>query len=241
MFVKVSTFYFGDAVGPVLWIGGAAVLLAAAGLLLYFRTGRPAAAKGRPNRFFFRRAAVFGLLLIAAGLLAQKVFSRSSVLDERYAFRAPVKDEIGRVYYQPAGDRTIIPLKEMIRKPAYKILKEPERIQMNRNGFIETPFCFFSRGRFILEFAAEGTDVRNQRSRILVAFLVLGPDGAVLAGDPAVYELTPENEKYAFALPEASGRLGAVRIEFLNSVTSIKGQPRVVTVSDVVLRKAGES
>ncbi len=239
MFVKISMFHFGDVIGPALWIGGAALLLAAGSLFAYFRSLQAAAKVDAPGSGFFKRMGVFGILLIGAGLVAQAFLDRSDILDVRYEFKAPAKSDIGKIYYHPAAESVSIPLKEMIRITSFKILKDPEKIQMNRNGYIETPFMYLGEGRLVLEFTAAGTEEKNQRSRILAGFLTIGREGTKLIGGPVIFELTPEAKKYTFALPASEGRPGAVRIEFLNPGTLTKGLVRVVAISNVLIRRQG--
>lgn len=235
MFLKISEFHWSGLVGPALAIAGAALLIAAGSIFFYMRSVREREGAGAAEIDRLKRMGVFGILMIGAGLAAFAVLSGGELLTERYEFAAPGEGDVGRIFYQPLVENRKVQPKEMIRRTSYKVVKD--ELQMNRSGYVETPFVVFGEGTFVLEFQASGGEVEKESPRMIVGILELGKDGTALVGKPSIYDLTTEAKTYRIPLRSAPGKSGAVRIEFLNATTKIKGTFRSITISNVVFKR----
>ena len=239
MFLKIIEFHWLGLAGPAAAIAGLALLIAAGSIFIYLRSNREreAGSVGYEDSLRLKRLGVFGVLLIGVGLAGYAVLGGGQVLTEKYEFAAPAKTEVGRIYYQPLSENLTVPLREMIRKSGARVLKDPDRIEINRNVFIETPFIVLGRSGGVLEFAASGTEDKGERSRILAGVLTLDESGTSLAGPYSVYELTPESKTYRIPLAAAAGKIAAVRLEFVNAMNKDRKPVRVVSVMNVVLKR----
>jgi len=238
MFLKIIEFHWQGLAGPVAAVAGLALLIAAGSIFVYLRSGREREAEGlgKEDSLRLKRLGVFGVLLIGVGLAGYAVLGGGQVLTERYEFAAPAQSEIGRIYYQPLAEDLNVPLREMIRKSGARVLKDPDRIEINRNAFIETPFVVLGKSGCVLEFAASGTEEKGERSRVLVGVLVLNESGTSLTGPYTVHDLTPGAKTYRIPMAAAAGKIAAVRIEFINATNKDRKPVRVVSVTNVVLK-----
>lgn len=237
MFLKVTEFHWHGLIGPGMAILGAALLLAAGSVFLYFRALRGREETRRVEAGELKRLGVFGILMIGVGLAAFAVIGGGQTLTQRFEFAAPARTEVGRIYYQPLTESVDVPLAQLIRKSGARVLKDPDRIEISRNVFIETPFIVLGDGGCTLEFSASGTEAEGGPSEILVGVLELGGGGTTLSGPYSIHELTPEAKTFRIPMRIQAGKIGAVRIEFLNAMDSKRKPVRVVTITNVIFKR----